>query len=245
MTPEKIAHKKSSFTEGTQGYNSLILGLRTKSEGLVFDCFSKENVIEEEEIVKQIKERQIEWDCFTCGVDTSFSSNTPDTNSVIFSGIDTQGRIFVLEEYVINNKDLSEDNRIYASDLCEIIDNKLKQWCKKWGYLSNFYIDCADVNTLGEYKKFRRNIGSDFVPVACDKTTFPIKARNDKVNEWLQTKCLYINKKCTNVLFEINAYSYDPDTGKVLDKNNHTIDAFNYSWTKFYKKIGINSKEVN
>ena len=237
MTEEIIERKKAPLKEGSALFNALIKGLRFKAEGIVFDCLSNKNLLDEEEIIRRMGidikegEKPIIFDRFTAGLDTSFSHNTPDTNALIFSGITRDGHIYILEEYVLNNRDLPEGQRIYASSLCGIIDNKLTEWCNKWGHFNTFYIDCADANMIGEFGKYRRTHGSDFQAVKCNKKTFNIKARNDKINEWLQTDFMHINKNCVNLIAEFYTYAYDSETGKPFDRSNHTIDAFNYSWT--------------
>ena len=242
MTQEMIENKMAAWEIGTSKYNSLILGLRTRLEGVIFDCLSAKNLIDEHDIMQSLRDRNDYFEYFTAGLDTSFSSDTPDTNSLIFSGISHQGHIYILEEYVINNRDLRESDRVYASDLAPIVDQQLTNWRSKWGNFNTFYVDNADANTIGEYGKFRRAHGSDFHAVKCDKRTFNIKARNDKINEWLQTCYLHINKNCETLISEFYTYAYDEKKGKPIDANNHTIDAFNYSWTSnYYAKIGQNS----
>lgn len=243
MTQDMIENKMSSFEIGTSKYNSLILGLRTRLEGVIFDCFSAKNLIDECDIMQSLRDRNDYFIHFTAGLDTSFSSNTPDMNALIFSGITSKGHIYILEEYTINNRDLREKDRIYASDLCPILDERLTAWRKKWGIFNTFFVDSADANTLGEFGKYRRTHGSDFHAVKCDKKTFNIKARNDKINEWLQSCYLHINKNCEVLISEFYTYAYDEKNQKPLDANNHTIDAFNYSWTSnLYTKIGTFAK---
>lgn len=237
ITEEKIENKKSSFVEGSALFNSLILGLRSKAEGIVLSAFTKNNIINEEEIKENIRNRKWRFRYFSGGLDTSYSSKTDDTTALSFIGITDEGVCVILEEKTINNKNLPEEKKVYASDLCQIIDDFYLMCERKWGHLDVFYIDCADSNTIGEWGKFKRKHGSDYVGCACNKRTYDVDGRNRIVNGWLKNGYLFVNSSCTSTINEFYTYAYDPETGKVIDKNNHNIDSFNYSWTARFKPL--------
>ena len=230
-TPQIIEDKKSALVEGSQDYNALILGLRTKNEGLVISAFNnKEHIINKENI------KDVKFTKYSAGIDTSYSSKTDDKISVIFMGITADHKCYVLKELCINNKDLPEEKKVYASDLVIKAEDFLKECQKEYGFPQYVYIDCADSNTIGEFRKYKRNHGSRFNYLPCNKTKYDVKARNRIVNGWLKNNDLFIEKDCENLISEYNSYSYD-DEGRIIDANNHSIDAFNYSWTALYKTM--------
>ena len=235
VTEEVIQNKKAAYVEGSQDYNAMILGLRTRNEGLVITAFNnKEHIITKEDTKKY------KFVTYTAGIDTSYSSKTDDKLVIEFAGITADHKCVVLKELCINNKDLPEDKKVYASDFVVKAEDFLKQCQKEYGYAQYIFIDCADANTIGEFRKYKRNHGSNFNYLECNKKKYDIKARNRIVNSWFKNDDLYVVDECQNLISEYNSYAYD-DEGKVIDANNHSIDAFNYSWTALYKtQIGNN-----
>ena len=51
---------------------------------------------------------KIKFKKFTCGLDTSYSSKSPDTIAMVFQGITTDRRLITLAEKVYSNKDLDQ-----------------------------------------------------------------------------------------------------------------------------------------
>ena len=56
----------------------------------------------------QMAEGNLKFVKFTAGLDTSYSSKSPDTIAMIFLGITADRKLIVLREKVYSNKDLSE-----------------------------------------------------------------------------------------------------------------------------------------
>ena len=74
----------------------------------------KQHVVTEAWIRQQMKAGKIVWKKFTTGVDTAYSTKSPDTIAMIFQGITEDRRLITLEERVYNNADL--ENPIAPSD---------------------------------------------------------------------------------------------------------------------------------
>ena len=48
------------------------------------------------------------FELYTSGLDTAYSSNSPDTIAMSFMGITNKGNLYLLDECTYNNKDLKE-----------------------------------------------------------------------------------------------------------------------------------------
>lgn len=85
-----------------------IQGLRGKATGLVFSNFvRKKHVVTAAWVKKQIADGNIRFRKFTAGLDTSYSSKSPDTIAMIFQGITDDRKLITLAEKVYSNADLS------------------------------------------------------------------------------------------------------------------------------------------
>ena len=121
MTPEKIEQKKMSYPPGTKIYKNKILGLRGKATGLVFSNFCKRHVITKEQakvfIKQEYDDKQTEWFViYTSGLDTAYSTKSPDTIAMSFMGITNKGKLIVLDEKVYNN--------VYGADINCAIESR-------------------------------------------------------------------------------------------------------------------------
>lgn len=230
-TDEIVRNKKAMYIEGSQGFNSMILGLRTRNEGLVISAFNNKNHIINKEQAKEFK-----FTKYSAGIDTSYSSKTDDKLCIEFMGITADKKCVVLKELCINNKDLPDDKKVAPSDFVKKADEFLQECQKEYGYAQYVFVDSADSATLTEFMNYKRKCGCRFNFIKCNKKKYDITARNRIVNGWLKNMCLFVTDECKNLINEYNAYAYDED-GKVVDANNHSIDAFNYSWTALYRTL--------
>ena len=230
-TDETVKNKKAMYVEGSQAYNSMILGLRTKNEGLIITAFNNKNHIINKDEIKKHK-----FVKFSAGIDTSYSSKTDDKLTIEFMGITNENKCVVLKEMCINNKDLPESKKVYASDFVIMVEDFLEKCQKEYGYAQYIYIDNADSNTIGEFRKYARNHGTRFTYCECNKKKYDVKARNRIVNSWFKNNDLFVSSECKNLIDEYNSYAYD-EKGDIIPANDHSIDAFNYSWTALYKTM--------
>ena len=111
MTPEKIEQKELSYPPGTKIYKNKILGLRGKATGLVFSNFCNRHIITKEQAKGYINlTSDVTQDeyfiIFTSGLDTAYSTKSPDTIAMSFMGITNKGKLIVLDEKVYNNAEL-------------------------------------------------------------------------------------------------------------------------------------------
>ena len=91
---------------------------------------------------------------FTAGLDTAYSSKSPDTIAMIFQGITTDRKLITLAENVINNTNL--DQPIAPSDMAVRLVSFLEQCRKEWGFAKDIFVDNADQATMTELAKYKR-----------------------------------------------------------------------------------------
>ena len=155
LSPEEIEKKKRSVPKGTKLYKNKILGLRGRATGLVFPNFDRQVHVKSERWLrnrldeKYCKEHKIkQWKLihFTGALDTSYSSESPDTFAMSFQGITDTGVLIYLEEEVYNNAKLTQP--LAPSDIAPLFYEFLERNRVKWGFSPDNFIDSADQATL-------------------------------------------------------------------------------------------------
>ena len=95
LPPDKLQMILQNTPKGTKIWKNKIQGLRGKATGLVFSNFvRKKHVVTAAWVKKQIADGKIRFRKFTAGLDTSYSSKSPDTIAMIFQGI-TDDRMLI------------------------------------------------------------------------------------------------------------------------------------------------------
>ena len=236
LTQEQIQKKKDAVAVGTKMYKNKILGLRGRATGLVFVNFDRKRHV----ITKQ-KAKEKEYVYFTSGLDTAYSSNSPDTISMIFLGITKNREVIVLDERVYNNKDL--ENPIAPSDTVKNYIDFLDRNQKEWGLARNVFVDSADQATITEMIKYKRTNPCIYVVNDAYKKVQIIDRINLQLG-WLHSGHYLVLEHCKNHITELETYSWLEDKDNMPeDANDHTINASQYGWIPFKEKIGIKITE--
>lgn len=235
LTAEDIERKKASAPAGTKLYKNKIQGIRCKATGLVFGIFGAENIVKAKDLKEPIKKGDIVFKRYSMGVDTAYSSKSPDTIAMIFSGITADGDLYILEERIFNNADRGVP--LAPSDVVQEI-SAFADFCRvAWGDFRNVFIDSADQATLTECAKFKREQGSiyNFVPSYKDMKVL------DRINlqlGWIAKKQFYVCDHNVEHIRELGTYSWQEDKDVPDDKFDHTINASQYAWLPFVDMIG-------
>ena len=164
LTEEKVAQIKQNVPRGTKLWKNKIEGLRGRATGLVFCNFDRKMHVKDAAWAKQFvrDERRLEQKefflYFSCGVDTAYSQQSPDTIALAFLGITNKGRCVVLSEKVYNNAELGTP--LAPSDTVKNLLDFLERNRKAWGFARDAFIDSADQATLTEAAKYKRSFGS-------------------------------------------------------------------------------------
>ena len=228
-------------------YKNKILGLRGRATGLIFSNFErKHNVISKDQASKykrnfNDRNQKEYFVIFTVGLDTAYSNQSPDTFSMMYLGITNLGRCIVLSEEVYNNAVLQIP--LAPSDIAPRFFSFLERNRKEWGLARDVFVDCADQATITELNKYKRshpcvyNIVNSYKKVEIvDRIHLQLgwinwdEIRKDTYYQVVDT--------CVNHIKELETYSWKEDKYEPEDANDHTINASQYAWIPFRKKIG-------
>lgn len=233
LTKEQIQKMISSVAPGTKQYKNLIQGLRCKATGLVFPQFGQKQI----KNIKDIKD--VKFLLFSSGLDTAYSSSSPDTVAMTFMGIDNKRRLWILDECVMNNKgrDIPFAPSDIASDYIEFLDKNKNEW----GNFINVFIDSADKATFQEINKYLRNndrVGDYKINNSYKK--FGIIDRINAAGGWMQTGYYFVLDNCKEHIRELQNYSWEENKiNTPCDCDNHTIDSVSYGYIPYRDKIGM------
>lgn len=227
----------SMVPPGTKLYKNKILGLRGRATGLVFSNFDRSrHIVNRNQLLQAAFDKKIRFVQFSAGLDTAYSSKSPDTISMIFQGITQDRKIIVLDERVYNNADIS--NPIAPSDTVRNFIDFLERNREMWGFARQVYIDSADQATITELKKYKRQNPCLYNFNGAWKKTKIIDRINMQLG-WLHTGDYLVCDTCRVHISELEAYSWAQDKDNVPeDCNDHTINASQYGFLPYVKMIG-------
>ena len=241
LPEEKKQRIIQNTPKGTKIWKNKIEGLRGKATGLVFPNFSrKKHVVSEKWLRSQMAAGKIKFKKFTCGLDTSYSSKSPDTIAMMFQGITEDRKLITLAEKVYSNKEL--DQPLAPSDTAVKFVEFLERCRKDWGFAKDTFVDCADAATITELRKYKRLRGCLYNFVESYKKV-EILDRIKLQLGWIQQGCYLVLDVCTNHITEMEKYSWNEDKDIPEDKNDHTINSQQYGWIPFRNMIGFEVEE--
>ena len=241
LPEEKKQRIIQNTPKGTKIWKNKILGLRGKATGLVFPNFDrKKHVVTVAWVHAEVAAGRIRWKKFSCGLDTAYSSKSPDTISMIFQGITEDRRLLTLAEKVYNNANL--EIPIAPSDTAVKLVDFLERCRKEWGFAKDIYVDNADQATITELKKYKRLKGCLYNFWDAYKK-LEILDRIKLQLGWIQQGCYLVVDECPEHLAELEKYSWDEEKDKPEDRNDHTVNASQYSWIPYRNLIGFEEEE--
>lgn len=241
LTKEKLEKIIANVPKGTKIWKNKIQGLRGKATGLIFPNFDrKKHVVSATWVNQQIKAGKIKFRKFSSGLDTSYSSKSPDTIAMLFQGITEDRRLIILDEKVYSNADLS--NPLAPSDTAVKFLEFLDRNQKEWGFAKEVFIDCADQATITELRKWKRLHGCLYNFIDSYKKV-EILDRIKLQLGWIQQGCYLVVDTCTEHLSELDRYSWDEEKDIPEDRNDHTINASQYGWIPYRQMIGFETED--
>lgn len=227
--------------KGTKIWKNKIQGLRGKATGLIFPNFDrKKHVVSTAWLKQQVAAEKIKFKKFTAGLDTSYSSKSPDTIAMIFQGITEDRKLITLDEKVYSNADL--DQPLAPSDTTVKFVQFLERCQKDWGFVKDVFVDSADQATITELRKYKRIHGSLHNFIDAYKKVEIIDRIKLQLG-WIQQGCYLVVDTCTEHLGELDRYSWDEDKDIPEDRNDHTINANQYAWIPYRQMIGFEEDE--
>lgn len=237
LPEEKKQRIIQNTPKGTKIWKNKIQGLRGKSTGLVFPNFSrKQHVVTAEWVKQQMVAGELKFKKFTCGLDTSYSSKSPDTIAMMFQGITEDRKLITLAEKVYSNKDMSEP--LAPSDTAVKFIDFLEKCRKEWGFAKETFIDCADAATITELRKYKRLQGCLYNFIESYKKV-AILDRIKLQLGWITQGCYIVVDTCVEHISELERYSWDEEKDVPEDRNDHTINSQQYAWIPYRHLIGF------
>lgn len=237
LPPEKLDQIIQNTPVGTKIWKNKIQGLRGKATGLIFPNFDrKKHVVTAAWMKQQIKDGKIKIKKFSAGLDTSYSSKSPDTIAMIFQAVTMDRRLLVLDEKVYSNADLSQP--LAPSDTAVKFVEFLERNRQEWGFAKDAFIDSADQATITELRKYKRLHGCLYNFIDAYKKV-EILDRIKLMLGWIQQGCYLVVDTCTEHLGELDRYSWDEEKDRPEDRNDHTINSSQYGWIPYRQLIGF------
>ena len=243
LSKEKKQKIIDNVPVGTKLYKNKILGLRGRATGLVFSNFDRtRHVITKEEAKKLIREQrnknQKEWFVkYTAGLDTAYSTKSPDTIAMSYQGITNKGRCILLSERVYNNAELNTP--IAPSDTVTQFIAFLERCREEWGLCRDAFIDSADAGTITEFAKYKRLHGSIYNFTPAWKQLKIIDRINLQLG-WFAHDQYQVCEDCPNMIRELESYSWKSDKDvEPEDGNDHMINSTQYGWLPYKHDIGV------
>ena len=241
LPEEKKRRIIQNTPKGTKIWKNKIQGLRGKATGLIFPNFNrKKHVVTAAWVKKEMQAGRIRFRKFTCGVDTSYSSKSPDTIAMLFQGITEDRKLLTLAEKVYSNAEL--DQPLAPSDTAVKLVDFLEQCRQEWGFAKDVFVDSADAATITELRKYKRLKGCLYNFIESYKKV-EILDRIKLQLGWIQQRCYLVVDTCTNHLTEMEKYSWNEDKDVPEDRNDHTINAQQYGWIPYRQMIVFETEE--
>lgn len=229
--------------KGTKIYKNKVLGLRGRATGLVFPGFDRKKHVRSREWAQQFltddpgKEKFV---LFSAGLDTAYSSQSPDTIAMTFYGFTDRGKCIQLDEKVYNNANLQAP--LAPSDIVPNLIDFLERNREEWGFARNVFVDSADQATMTEIAKYKRHNGCIYTFNNAWKK-LRIIDRIKLVTAWQAQGCFFVLDHCTTTITEFECYSWKEDKdNEPEDRNDHCINSGQYAWIPYKEKIG---KEIH
>ena len=108
-----------------------------------------------------------------------------------------------------------------------------------WGFARTIYIDSADQATLLECQKYARQNGSIYNFQPAWKKTKVIDRINMQCGWMAHGDYLIVDSLCKPLIDELGMYSWKEDKdNEPEDRNDHCINADQYSWLPYKDRIG-------
>lgn len=234
---EKLGRIMANTPKGTKIWKNKIEGLRGKASGLIFPNFERrKHTISAKRLKEQLEAGELEFSKFSAGLDTSYSSKSPDTIAMIFMGITRCRKVIILAEKVYSNAELSSP--LAPSDTAVKFQEFLEKCREEWGFAKNTFIDCADQATVMELRKLKRLHGSLY-NFANSYKKVDILDRIKLMLGWIQQGCYLVEEGCVEHIGELERYSWDEEKDRPEDRNDHTINSSQYGWIPYRAVIGF------
>ena len=242
LTPEKKASIISNVPEGSKQWKSKILGLRGRSEGLVYEEFTDDKIIPLDKFQWLPNERVAR---VICGLDSGLNN---DATALVTCLLTTAGRLLVIPSFYYVPKMGSNSNSQQAINIAKWID----YWLPKFGInFSNIVQIFGDSAAITQDLIYEINLRTPFSACKVEKKdilkdTQRVKSIIGKDDYFYIIDAGYRNPlkpdeqlgQTDMFIVELNNKVWDVKNNKPEDGNDHCIDAFKYGSYYIYYAYG-------
>ena len=239
LTPEKKASIIANVPEGSKTWKAKILGLRGRSEGLVYDEFTDKKIIK----LEQFKWLPMEMvSKVICGLDSGLNN---DATALVTTLITTAGRLLVIPSFYYLPKIGSNANSQQAINIAKWLD----YWLPRFGInITNMVIIIGDSAAITQDLMYEINLKTPFRAMKVEKKdilkdTQRVKSIIGKEDWFYIIDAGYRNPLNPNevlghndmFIVELNNQIWDLKKNQPMDGNDHCIDAFKYASSYIYQ----------
>ena len=239
LTPEKKESIIANVPEGSKTWKAKILGLRGRSEGLVYDEFTDNKIIK----LEQFKWLPMEMvSKVICGLDSGLNN---DATALVTTLITTAGRLLVIPSFYYLPKIGSNANSQQAINIAKWLD----YWLPKFGInITNMVSIIGDSAAITQDLLYEINLKTPFRAMKVEKKdilkdTQRVKSIIGKDDWFYIIDAGYRNPLNPNevlghndmFIVELNNQIWDLKKNQPMDGNDHCIDAFKYASSYIYQ----------
>ena len=239
LTPEKKASIIANVPEGSKTWKAKILGLRGRSEGLVYDEFTDKKIIK----LEQFKWLPMEMvSKVICGLDSGLNN---DATALVTTLITTAGRLLVIPSFYYLPKIGSNANSQQAINIAKWLD----YWLPRFGInITNMVSIIGDSAAITQDLMYEINLKTPFRAIKVEKKdilkdTQRVKSIIGKEDWFYIIDAGYRNPLNPNevlghndmFIVELNNQIWDLKKNQPMDGNDHCIDAFKYASSYIYQ----------
>lgn len=239
LTPEKKASIIANVPEGSKTWKAKILGLRGRSEGLVYDEFTDKKIIK----LDQFKWLPMEMvSKVICGLDSGLNN---DATALVTTLITTAGRLLVIPSFYYLPKIGSNANSQQALNIAKWLD----YWLPRFGInITNIVSIIGDSAAITQDLMYEINLKTPFRAMKVEKKdilkdTQRVKSIIGKEDWFYIIDAGYRNPLNPNevlghndmFIVELNNQIWDLKKNQPMDGNDHCIDAFKYASSYIYQ----------
>lgn len=246
LTPDKKAKIIANVPEGTKTWKSKILGLRGRSEGLVYEEFNESKVIPYDRVLdgsmwlpNEMVQRVI------CGLDSGLNN---DATALITILLTTAGRLLVLPSFYYLPKIGSNSNSQQAINIAHWLDF----WLPRFGInITNAVEIYGDSAAITQDLIYELNLKTPYRASKVEKKdilkdTQRVKSIIAKDDYFYIINAGYLNPlkpqellgQTDMFIVELNNKVWDVRKNQPEDGNDHCIDAFKYASYYIYYMYG-------
>ena len=243
LTPEKKAQIIANVPEGTKTWKAKILGIRGRSEGLVYEEFTDDKIIPYNKFLdgsmwlpKEMISRVI------CGLDSGLNA---DATALVTILLTTAGRLLVIPSFYYLPKIGSNSNSQQALNIAKW----LEYWLPRFGInVANAVSIFGDSAALTQDLIYEINLRTEFQACKVEKKdilkdTQRVKSIIGKNDYFYIIDAGYLNPlnpteqlgQTDMFIVELNNKVWDVKKNQPEDGNDHCIDAFKYASSYIYQ----------